>query len=49
LGNLLEEVAFIAYYLHWPHDQIMAMEHADRRDWVLRISAINQRVNGDGG
>ena len=49
LGNLLEEVAFIAYYLHWPHAEIMAMEHADRRAWVERISAINQRINADEG
>jgi hypothetical protein len=46
---MLEEVAFIAYYLHWPLDQIMAMEHADRRGWVERVSAINQRVAVDEG
>lgn len=49
LSTLLEEVAFIAYYLHWPQAEIMAMEHADRRAWVERISAINQRINADEG
>ena len=39
------EVAFIAYHFHWPHDDVMALEHADRRRWVREISAINSRVN----
>jgi hypothetical protein len=40
-----EEVAFIAYHFHWPHDDVMALEHTDRRRWVREISAINRRVN----
>jgi hypothetical protein len=38
-------VAFIAYHFHWPHDQIMHLEHGDRRRWVQQISALNQRIN----
>jgi hypothetical protein len=49
LDQLHEEVAFIAYYLHWPQEQIMAMEHADRRAWVERVSALNRRVAGEEG
>ena len=45
LGQLAEEVAFIAYHFHWPEQEVMAMEHADRRDWVARISGINRRAN----
>lgn len=45
LDQLSEEVAFIAYHFHWPPDQIMQFEHADRRQWVERISAINRRMN----
>ena len=41
LDALSEEVAFVAYHFHWPHDEIMALEHADRRSWVTEISAIN--------
>mgnify|MGYP007106198051 CR=1 FL=1 len=26
-------------------DQILAMEHRDRRAWVEQIATINQRVN----
>ena len=45
LEQLLKEVAFIAYHFHWPHEEIMALEHADRRRWVEAISAINLRMN----
>jgi hypothetical protein len=43
--ELYEEVAFIAYYLHWPHEQIMSLEHGERRQWVEEVSKINQRFN----
>jgi len=26
-------------------EQILGMEHRDRRDWVEQIAGINQRVN----
>jgi len=44
LEELSEEVAFIAYHFHWPHDDIMTLEHAERRRWVREISAINQQM-----
>jgi hypothetical protein len=37
-------VAFIAYHFHWPQDEIVSLEHADRRRWVSEISSINERV-----
>ncbi len=43
--GLYEEVAFIAYYLHWPHEQIMSLDHLDRRRWVAEVSRINQQLN----
>jgi hypothetical protein len=42
---LYEEVAFIAYYLHWPHRQIMSLDHGERRRWVAEVSRINQQLN----
>jgi hypothetical protein len=45
LDDLHEEVAFVAYHFHWPQGELMAMEHAERREWVAQISAINRRVN----
>jgi hypothetical protein len=47
LGQLTEEVAFIAYYFHWPHNDIVNLEHLDRRQWVSRISEINRRESGE--
>ena len=45
LDQISEEVAFIAYHFHWAHEEIMSLEHADRRDWVTHISSINRRMN----
>jgi len=42
---LFEEVAFIAYYLHWPHEQVMALDHRERQRWVAEVSKINKRLN----
>jgi len=47
LEELYEEVAFLSYHFGWPHDQVMVMEHADRRAWVERVSAINREINGE--
>jgi hypothetical protein len=43
---LVEEVAFVAYHFHWSHDEVMGLEHAERRRWVAAISTINERMNG---
>jgi hypothetical protein len=45
LPRLYEEVAFIAYHFHWPHDEIMALEHTERRRWVEEVSRINSAIN----
>lgn len=45
LDRLYEEVAYIAYYFHWSMDQVMEMEHAERRRWVEEIAKINRRVS----
>lgn len=43
--RLYEEVAYIAYHLHWPYDQVMSMEHHERRQWVQEVAKINRRLN----
>jgi len=45
LDELHGEVAFIAFHFHWAHDQVMTLEHADRRRWVAEISNINREMN----
>lgn len=48
-GELYEEVAYVAYHFHWPHAQIMALDHIERRRWVAEIAKINRRLNDSGG
>lgn len=43
--RIYEEAAFIAYYMHWSHDDIMQMSHRDRLRWCREISRINSRLN----
>jgi hypothetical protein len=45
LNALYEEVAYLAYYLHWPHEEIMSLDHKERQRWVTEVSRINQRLN----
>jgi hypothetical protein len=43
---LYEEMAFIAMHLHWSHDDLMQLEHNERRRWCRQISAINRTLDG---
>ncbi len=45
LDRLHEEVAYIAYHFHWPLDEILGLEHADRRRWVEEIGKINKQIS----
>ncbi len=45
LERLYEEVAYIAYHFHWPYDQVLALEHPERLQWVTEVAKINQRFN----
>jgi hypothetical protein len=45
LERLREEVAYVAYHFHWPLDDILNMEHAERQVWVGEIADINRRLN----
>lgn len=45
VDRIYEEVAFIAYYLHWKHDDIMEMDHRERRRWCEEISRIHRKVS----
>ncbi|MFH8371591.1 DUF6760 family protein [Streptomyces sp. NPDC018031] len=37
-----EEVAYLAYHFHWPLDQILDLEHADRLRYVDQIARLSQ-------
>lgn len=45
LESLREEVAFLAYHLHWPYGEILELEHRDRQVWCDEVSKINNRLN----
>jgi hypothetical protein len=49
LDRLHEEVAYIAYHFHWPHEEILSLEHGERRRWVEEIAKINRRLNEGSG
>ncbi len=40
---LHEEVSYIAYHLHWPLDDLLDLEHADRGRYVRLIQRLNAR------
>ena len=46
LDRLYEEVAYIAYHFHWPHEQLLEFEHGERQRWVEEIAKIIGRKSG---
>lgn len=47
LERLYKEVAYIAYHFHWPRDEILALEHPERQQWVKEIAGINRRLGAE--
>ena len=45
--RLYEEIAYVAYYLHWSRDEILDLEHAERQRFVREVGALNTRISGD--
>jgi hypothetical protein len=43
--RLHEEVAYVAYHFHWSLDEILDLEHPDRRRYVSEIASINNRIS----
>lgn len=43
--RLFEEVAYLAYYLHWPLDEVLDLEHPLRQRFVEEIGRINRRLS----
>jgi hypothetical protein len=36
-----QEVAFLAYHLHWPLDDLLDLEHGDRVRMLRAVSNLN--------
>jgi uncharacterized protein DUF6760 len=45
--EILREVAFVAYHFHWSREEIYAMPHPERRDWVEQIGRLNRAASGE--
>jgi hypothetical protein len=45
--RLFEEVAYVAYYLHWSFNEILDLEHPVRARLIDQISKINEQINGE--
>ena len=45
LDRLREEVAYLAYHFHWPLNELLELEHAERQEWVQEVANINRRLN----
>ena len=43
--RLFEEVAYVAFHLHWPLDEILDLEHPVRARFVEEIARINRRLS----
>jgi len=43
--RLYEEVAYVAYHFHWPLDDLLDLEHPERRRFVEEIGRINTRMS----
>lgn len=44
VDKLREEVAFIAYHLHWSLVELLSLPHRERVEWVGQVSKINKRI-----
>ena len=45
MDKIYEEAAFIGYYMHWEHDDIMKFPHRERIRWCEEVSKINSKLN----
>jgi len=43
--RLYEEIAFLAYYLHWDYTTLISMTHDERQRWCQEVSKINKQLN----
>jgi hypothetical protein len=44
IDALWDEVAYLAYHLHWDLDSLLDLEHADRGRLVGLVADLNRRA-----
>jgi hypothetical protein len=42
--RLHEEIAYIAFHFHWSREEILDLEHLDRRRYVREIASLVTRA-----
>ncbi|MGH9040737.1 MAG: DUF6760 family protein [Acidimicrobiia bacterium] len=42
--DLWDEVAYLAYHLHWAMDTLLDLEHRDRTRLIRSVSELNERA-----
>ena len=38
-------MSFLFYYFHWSNDEVMNMDHLERRRWCRQVSQINKKLS----
>ncbi|MEI8261123.1 MAG: DUF6760 family protein [Actinomycetes bacterium] len=44
--RLWEEIGFLAYYLHWPLDELLDLPNGTRERLLAIVSGINEASSG---
>lgn len=44
--QLYQEMTFLSYYLHWSRNDVMGLNHLERRQWCQEVSAVNKKLSG---
>ena len=43
--RIYQEMTFLSYYLHWSRDEVMRLNHLERRRWCREVSAVNKKLS----
>ena len=43
--RLYEELAYLAYHFHWAIDDLLDLEHPERRRYATEIGRINTKIS----
>lgn len=43
-AELWDEIAYLAYHLHWGPDALLDLEHHDRARMITSVAQLNERA-----
>jgi len=38
-------MTFLSYYLHWSREEVLGLDHLERRRWCKEVSSVNQKLS----